>query len=174
LIMSTERPPTVADAFGQVVWLLSQSPLHRDLKVRDVAEVFLPAIVARQFRIFRLGEGALASSDGSQTLDGIQAGIETTPLGVAVWATLSLEAEARLEAGDRLKPEDWTSGDRTWLVEMVVPFGTPDNPLQEAMVADLFVGPLAGREVRLHHVDAATGERRVVVIPGGEGAGASA
>lgn len=166
--MSTEHPPTVADAFGQIVWLLSQSPLHRDLKVRDVAEAFLPAIAARQFRIFRLGEGTLVSSEGTQALDGVQAGIEATPLGVAVWAMLSLEAEARLEAGDRLKPEDWTSGDRTWLVEMVVPFGTPDSPLQEAMVADLFVGPLAGREVRLHHVDAATGERRMVVIPGGE------
>ncbi|MGX1691335.1 toxin-activating lysine-acyltransferase [Brevundimonas naejangsanensis] len=116
----------------------------------------------------------LTSNDGPESLDGIQADIETTPLGVAVLATLSLEAEARLEAGDRLKPDDWTSGDRTWLVEMVVPFGTSDSPLQEAMVADLFVGPLAGREVRLHHIDAVSGERRVVIIPGREEAGTSA
>jgi cytolysin-activating lysine-acyltransferase len=48
-------PRTVAEALGQVVWLLSQSPLHRELKIKDLEWSFMPALLHEQFRLFRYG-----------------------------------------------------------------------------------------------------------------------
>lgn len=160
------RGPSVAEALGQVAWLLSQSPTYRELKLRDLEAVFLPPIMAGQFRIFRIGQGALAAAAGPDQLPAAAiSGLEQAPLGVAIWAQLSLEAEARLEGGERLASADWTSGDRTWLIELVVPFSTPENHLQDVALMDLLRGPLGGREVRLHHSDPSTGQRRTVVLP---------
>lgn len=163
---ATKPGVTVAEALGQIVWLLSQSPIYRELRVRDVENAFLPAILARQFRIFRMGEGALsvASQQGELTAK-FASGLETTPLGAAVWGQLSENAEARLEAGEKLSREDWTSGNRTWLIELVMPFATAENRLQEIAMLDLLHGPLKGLEVRLHQNDPATAQRRTIVLP---------
>ena len=48
-------PRTVAEALGQIVWLLSQSALHRELRIKDLEWSFMPAVLAEQFRIFRFG-----------------------------------------------------------------------------------------------------------------------
>src|SRR4051812_9569847 len=48
-------PRTVAEAIGQIVWLLSQSAVHRELKIKALEWSFMPAVVAEQFRIFRFG-----------------------------------------------------------------------------------------------------------------------
>lgn len=161
--------PTVADAFGQAIWLLSQSSIHRNLRVHEVAQAFLPPIAAGQFRIFRLGEGALTAAGDERSPSDFASGMERTPLAIAIWAHLSLDAEDRLEKGESLEPSDWASGDRTWLVELVVPFATPENRLQETVMLDLLAGPLSGREVRMHHSDGATETRRTIVVPIGGG-----
>ncbi|MCC6889183.1 MAG: toxin-activating lysine-acyltransferase [Hyphomicrobiales bacterium] len=45
------------------------------------------------------------------------------PIGVAFWATVSAEVEERLAAGtSRLRPQDWKSGERLWVVEVIAPF----------------------------------------------------
>jgi RTX toxin acyltransferase family len=47
--------------------------------------------------------------------------------------TLDAEVETRLAAGTtRLRPQDWKSGDRLWVVEVIAPFGGAG-----AMVQDL-------------------------------------
>ena len=155
-------PRTVAEALGQIVWLLSQSPIHRELKIKDLEWSFMPAVLHEQFRVFRFGP-----LPGSENLDAAQfaklgltkEGLEQMPLGVAIWAKLSEEAEAKLERGERLEAQDWKSGDRLWLVEMISPFATPQNKLNEAMLIDLIQGPFRATAFNLHRTDPKTGRR---------------
>ena len=57
----------------------------------------------------------------------------TKPIGVAFWATVSDEVEERLAVGTtRLRPQDWKSGERLWVVEVIARFGGA-----EEMVKDL-------------------------------------
>lgn len=162
-------PKTVAEALGQVVWLLTQSPLHRELKLKDLEWSFMPAILNEQFRIFRFGP--LPKLEGAEPADFQLAGfskegIEQLPLGVAIWARLSEAAEAKLERGEHLDAADWHSGDRLWLVEFVTPFATPGNKLAEAMMLDLMGGPFRGKTFHLHRTDPESGRRDKVKMNG--------
>jgi cytolysin-activating lysine-acyltransferase len=162
-------PNTVAEALGQVVWLLTQSPLHRELKLKDLEWSFMPAIVKEQFRIFRFGPlAALDGVDASsfQRMGMSREGLEQMPLGVAIWANLSESAERKLEQGEHLALEDWQSGDRLWLVEFVAPFSSGDNKISEAMMFDLMQGPFRGKPFYLHRTDPSTGCRDKVKLNG--------
>ena len=46
----------------------------------------------------------------------------------------------------------------------MAPFATAANRQREVMIADLVSGPLAGREWKLMHTDAATGERSTQTV----------
>ncbi|MDH5822290.1 toxin-activating lysine-acyltransferase [Luteimonas sp. RD2P54] len=162
-------PRTVAEALGQVVWLLSQSPLHRQMKLKDLEWSFMPAILKEQFRIFRFGPlPTLAAMNPTEfKLAGFsKEGIEQLPLGVAIWAHLSEAAEAKLERGEHLDEADWQSGDRLWVVEFVTPFATTENKLGEAMMLDLMGGPLSGKTFYLHRTDPQSGRRDKVKLSG--------
>lgn len=93
-----------------------------------------------------------------------KAGLEQLPLGVAVWAKLSEAAEAKLEKGERLTHEEWRSGERVWLVEMISPFATKENKISEAMLLDLMQGPFKQTAFYLHRTDPATGRRDKVRV----------
>jgi cytolysin-activating lysine-acyltransferase len=169
------NPRTVAEAIGQIVWLLSQSPLHRELKIKALEWSFMPAVVHEQFRIFRFGPTpGLSDADPTSFAQfGLtREGLERLPLGVAIWAHLSEAAEAKLEAGEHLTAEEWKSGDRTWLVELISPFATPENKLSEIMLIDLLNGPFKGRQFHLHRTDPQTGKRERVTLGGSEVVGA--
>ena len=162
-------PRTVAEALGQVVWLMSQSAAHREVPIKDLEWSVMPAIVARQFRVFRFGplpgmDAATAEKLAPAGLD--QETIEQLPLGVAIWAKLSAQAEARLERAEHLSAADWTSGDRVWLVELISPFATPQNKLTEVMLLDLIQGPFKHTPFSLHRTDPATGRREKVHMKG--------
>ncbi|MCG2842127.1 toxin-activating lysine-acyltransferase [Sandaracinobacter sp. RS1-74] len=103
---------TVAQVLGEIVWLLTQSPVHKTLFISDLEWAIMPALLFEQFRIFY--------NNGQ-------------PAGLVLWASVSEQTELRLESGGpiRLRPDEWKSGDRLWLVEMVAPFGG-----QEEMLAD--------------------------------------
>ena len=162
-------PRTVAEAIGQIVWLLSQSAVHRELKIKTLEWSFMPAVVSEQFRIFRFGPtpGLSDADPASFAQFGLtREGLETLPLGVAIWANLSEAAEAKLEAGEHLAAEDWTSGDRTWLVELISPFATAENKLSQIMLLDLINGPFKGRSFSLHRTDPQTGKREKVTLGG--------
>jgi cytolysin-activating lysine-acyltransferase len=160
-------PRTVAEALGQIVWVLSQSPLHRELKLKVLETTFMPAVVHEQFRVFRFGP-----LPGLDTVDPAQFqkfgltkdGLEQMPLGVAIWAHLNEAAEAKLERGEPLTPDEWRSGDRTWLLELISPFATEENKLSQAMLIDLMNGPFKGKPFNLHRTDPATGRRERVRV----------
>ena len=83
------------------------------------------------------------------------------PIGVVFWGFVMPEAcfqhdaevEARLAQGvSRLKPQDWKSGDRLWVVEVISPFGGADE-----MVKDLKAKVFPSRDI---HMLMTSGERR--------------
>ena len=62
-------------------------------------------------------------------------------IGVVLWARVSEEVEQTLERGTtRMRPQDWKSGDRLWVVEVIAPAACPGLRAgggHDAMVADL-------------------------------------
>lgn len=163
-------PVNVSDALGQIVWLFSQSPIHKHLKIADLEWSVMPVILSEQFRIFRFGPlPGLEDVDPSTLLPGVTVqGLEQMPLGVAFWANLSEAVEEKLERGERLEAADWNSGDRLWLVELISPFATPENKLTEIMLADLIGGPFKGKGFSLHKTDVQTGVKYRLTIPAPE------
>ena len=140
------RKPTVSHMLGEIVWIYSQSPTHKHFAIGDLEWMMMPALALEQYRVFRG---------------------DKTPVGVALWAYLSDEAEQKLDSGaGRLRPDEWKSGDNLWLVDMIAPFATPDNKQVEAMLADLIKGPFAGKKFKFHHTDPKTGKREAKEIGG--------
>jgi cytolysin-activating lysine-acyltransferase len=140
--------PTVSHLLGEMTWLLTQSPLHKALRVGDIEWLIMPALIHHQFYLFR---------DGDQ------------PIGLALWARCSAAAAAKLEGGmlepeNRLTLEEWQSGDAVWLVDLIAPFATAENKQREIMIADLVSKPLKGQEFRFHQTDPKTGERKVQTV----------
>lgn len=102
---------TVANVLGEIVWIMSQSDLHKTFFISDLEWLVMTPILLKQFRLFY-------SSD--------------RPIGVALWARVDEEVEARLSAGNaKMKPQDWKSGDRLWVVEVMAPFGGHDEMLKD-------------------------------------------
>lgn len=131
---------TVSQMLGEITWLLTQSPVHRQLFLSDLEWFVMPALLLEQYRIFYGPD---------------------RPVGVAFFATVGEEAEARLEGGAaKLRPDEWKSGDRPWLIELVAPFGGQDE-----MLADLAANVFPGTGFKFHRVDAA-GNRVVETFKG--------
>ena len=139
---------TVSHVLGEMTWLLTQSPLHKALAIGDLEWLVMPALIHRQFYIFRDGE---------------------RPVGLALWARCNAEAEAKLDRGmiepeNRLTLEEWNSGPALWLVDLIAPFADQSNRHREIMIADLISGPLAGEPFKFHVTDPATGKRTVQAV----------
>lgn len=165
---ATGGPRTVAEALGQITWLFSQSPVHKHLKIGDLEWSVMPAILHEQFRVFRFGPlPGLDNVKPEDFLPGFdKAGLEQMPLGVAFWGLLSEAAEAKVEAGERLAADEWKSGDRLWLLELISPFANAENKLAELMLADLLQGPFKDKRFSLHRTDPATGVKTKVTLGG--------
>jgi cytolysin-activating lysine-acyltransferase len=102
---------TVSHILGEICWLMSQSPVHKQMFLGDLEWFAMPAILLEQFRTF----------NGPQH-----------PVGVAFWAMVSEETENRLlEGANKIRPDEWKNGDRPWLIELLAPFGGQDEMLQD-------------------------------------------
>jgi len=140
--------PTVSHILGEMAWLMTQSPIHKAMAVGDLEWLVMPALIHRQFYIFRDGE---------------------RPVGLALWAKCTPAAEAKLDRGmiepeNRLTLEEWTSGPSLWLVDLIAPFANETNRHREIMIADLISGPLAGQSFKFHVTDPTTGKRTVQTV----------
>jgi len=119
---------TVSQVLGEVTWLLTQSPVHKQLFIGDLEWFVMPAILLEQFRVF--------------------AG-PNHPAAFVLWARVSEETEERLEQGaHKLRPDEWKNGDRPWIIEVVAPFGGLDE-----IMADMATNVFPGETVKFHRVD---------------------
>jgi cytolysin-activating lysine-acyltransferase len=160
-------PRTVAEALGQVVWLLSQSAAHKELRIKDLEWSMMPPILHEQFRLFSFGPTAgieKLDHNAFQNTGFTKEGLQNMPLGVAVWAKVSESAEQKLEKGEHLTLEEWKSGERVWLVELISPFANAENKLLEVMLVDMIKGPFANTPFSVHRTDPATGVRNKVYM----------
>jgi cytolysin-activating lysine-acyltransferase len=96
-------PKTVSQVLGEIVWLMSQSPRHKQVAIGELEWLVMPAILLKQFRVF-YGKDR--------------------PVGVVLWALASEAVAARIESGEkRLSAAEWRSGSRLRIVDLVAPFG---------------------------------------------------
>ena len=142
---SNPQAPTVSHILGEMAWLMTQSPIHKAMQLDALEWLCMPALIKRQFYIFR---------DGEQ------------PIGLALWAKCNKAAEKKLDKGmiepeNRLTLEEWDGGDAVWLVDLIAPFANAENKHREIMIADLISGPLSGTAFNFHQTDPSTGKRTV-------------
>ncbi len=145
---SQASAPTISHLLGEMTWLLSQSPLHKVLQIKDLEWLIMPLLIHQQFYLFR---------DGEQ------------PVGLALWAKCNDATAKKLDGGmiepeNRLTLEEWTNGDQIWLVDLVAPFANMQNKQREIMIADLISGPLKGQTFHFHQTDPNTGKRAVQTV----------
>ena len=129
---------TISQMLGEVTWLLTQSPIHKQLFVGDLEWFCMPPIIHRTFRIFYGPD---------------------TPAGVVFYANVSEETDARLMAGaHKLRSEEWVGGEIPWLIELIAPFGA-----QEEIMADFALNIYPDKSFKYHRVTD-SGEREVAVF----------
>ena len=162
--------PTVSHMLGEMTWLLQQSPLHKHFAIADLEWMIMPALMLEQYRVFR--------GNPQPPKEGEEAKPGNTPMGLALWAMLSEDAEKKLndmvmggQGPVKLRPDEWRSGDRLWLIDLVAPFATAENKQAPLMLADLMQNGLKhvlpkarGHVLKLHKTDPNTGKREVVEL----------
>lgn len=99
----TEARTATFAALGEAVALLSESPLHRDRSIGQIAALILPPLMEGQLRLWHRGG---------------------RPVALATWAWLDAEAEARVLLRDHLPGADeWSGGPNPVIIDFVAPFG---------------------------------------------------
>lgn len=93
-----------AEVLGSAVWLWMHSSFHRDFPLHTLSTLLLPVLKRKQF--------VFASENGK-------------PVFFMSWAEMNAEAESRYirQPAVCIRDEDWQSGDRTWIIDWVAPFG---------------------------------------------------
>jgi|SRR5271166_4173976 len=144
-----QRTATVRQAdlaLGQIASVLMRSPQHKHYSLADLEWLVLPAVLSEQFRV------AQAQQSGAPT-----------PVGVALWASVSADVDKRLSdlsVPARLRPDEWRSGDIPWLMELVC-----DARVQQALLKDLGETTFKGRAIKMR-VRGADGKMQVGTLKG--------
>jgi len=127
----------VRESFGKVVMAMMVLPRYRNQTIADLQHLVLEPLIRDRI--------AIAYSGGSEDALADIAGL-------AIWASVSEEADARIReqirAGTfplRLKSEDWTSGDINWLIDVIAP-----DPKAVARVIANFKQVVKEGSLRLH------------------------
>ena len=106
-----DNPNDPSGLLGAAVWLMLSSSAHKHLFVTDFEWLVVPPILAKQFRLFRRNN---------------------VPVGFISWALLDDEVEARIINGSvKLAPNEWTRGNKFWIIDVIAPFGGGDDMLKD-------------------------------------------
>ncbi|WP_294060636.1 toxin-activating lysine-acyltransferase [Sphingomonas sp.] len=104
----------VRESFGKTVMAMMVLPRYRNQTLADLQHLVLEPLLRDRIAI------AYPSDKDVSPANDIA--------GLAIWASVSEEVDARIreqiKAGTfpvRLKSEDWTSGDRNWLLDVIAP-----------------------------------------------------
>lgn len=127
-------------AMGPVIMLYMQSAHRRLHFISDLEWLLLPPLVSGQCKLYMKKE---------------------YPISFVSWAFVNDDTEKRLlQNGGKLRPEDWKSGDRLWIIDIVAPFGGVEN-----MLNDIRKNEFPGQTVRLLAPDPQTGGIQAREIP---------
>lgn len=127
-------------AMGPVIMLYLQSAHRRFHFISDLEWLLLPPLVSGQCKLYMKKE---------------------YPISFISWAFISEEVEKRIiNNGGKLRPEDWNSGDRLWIIDIVAPFGGVEN-----MLNDIRKNEFPGQKVRLVAPDPESGGIKLREIP---------
>lgn len=103
----------VRESFGKVVMAMMMLPRYRHQTLSDLQHLVLEPLIRDRI--------AIAQRDGEN-------GLVDDAAGVAIWASVSDEADARIRdqvrGGNwplRLRAEDWNSGNNNWLIDVIAP-----------------------------------------------------
>tara|TARA_A100001015_G_C14928880_1_gene687631 strand:+ start:355 stop:885 length:531 start_codon:yes stop_codon:yes gene_type:complete len=126
-ILKKLTPSQRHSLFGEVMSLLISSDLHCKYHISDFGMVFIPALNWNQFRIYK---------------------IKKEPIALITWAFMSKEVEKKYLSGDySLRPKDWHSGDRAWVIDFLAPFGHAKEVMKD-LKYKIFPNDV-GRSVRI-------------------------
>lgn len=138
-VSETPSPDTLR-LYGDVFFVALRSPRHAGHSLAALRPAFEPPLILGQVRVFRFDD---------------------VPRGFFTWAWLSPEAERKLVTGGQLSPEDWRSGDRLWIVDLVAPY----RGLTKGIVRWIMEpGNFAEREFHFRRVSEGNRTRRIVRI----------
>jgi cytolysin-activating lysine-acyltransferase len=128
----------VRESFGKIVMAMMLLPRYRSQTVADLQFLVLEPLTRDRIALAYPGKGE--NNDLSDLM------------GVAIWASVSEEADARIRAQIkantfpvRLKPEDWNSGKIIWLLDVIA-----GNPKTASLVISNFGKVVKGGTLRLH------------------------
>ena len=129
----------ISASIGDMVVLMSRAPTHKHYSLADIEWMVLPPVLSGQFYISEAAHQELGTR---------------APLAFVTWARVSDEVDARLSDPERhssmrLRPEEWTSGNHFWLIDLV---GDPRG-LSNAL-STLMDGPLKDKTVKVVTRDA--------------------
>jgi hemolysin-activating ACP:hemolysin acyltransferase len=108
-----QRARVATATFGEIVALLSFSPVFKHLSLMDLEWLLIPALATNQVTVVR---GKLKDQNSLMV-----------PMGLALWAHVSEDVDKKLEAQQqanipfRLAPQDWKSGEVPWLLAVLAP-----------------------------------------------------
>lgn len=93
--------------------------MHQRYRLAAVERYTFPPLLFGQFKLYRH---------------------EQKPIAYTSWALMSPEAEERfLASRGRIEIEDWRSGDRLWIMDLVAPFGHA-KPVIDDLRSNIFPG----------------------------------
>jgi cytolysin-activating lysine-acyltransferase len=126
--------------YGDLLFLAFRSRRHASMTVGGLRSYLEPTVELGQFRIFRFDD---------------------VPRGMYTWAWLSPDAERKLVEGTPLDPDDWNSGNRLWIIDMIAPYkGLTANIVRWIMRP----GNLTEKDFWFRRVAGANRTRRIVHI----------
>lgn len=92
------------ESFGSATWLWMHSQNHREIPLYMLSKLLLPAIMNKQFILIYENK---------------------KPIFFLSWAEMNEVSEKKYLSHlfTELTGNDWVSGDRTWIMDLVAPFG---------------------------------------------------
>jgi hemolysin-activating ACP:hemolysin acyltransferase len=129
---------------GQAVLAMMNLPRYKSQTLGDLAHLVIEPMLRDRL--------AIASARAKDAGDGTP-GDEATA-GIAIWASVSAEVDARIREQikggafpTRLAPDDWTSGETLWLLDLIA----PNRQLATAVLAN-FRQVAGDRPVAIHPI----------------------
>ena len=138
-----------AQLFAQAVAVLMRDHTYRNMPLKDLEFLLVPAVAS--------GQCVIAHAKAGETGPSI-------PVALALWANVSVEVDKmlgeNLDKPLQMKPNQWKSGDQTWLITLA---GEPS--VMGGFMKQLLEKDLKGKRVKMRTIDK-EGKREVKVLQG--------